>query len=344
MPGIGTDLALDLLTKAIKEKVVREPVPPSTRADLVVRVGGVLYVVEFKGNARSDTISGALAQLHDYLIEIPNAKLLLIVPKMGDLGAELCAKGNVNWLDLAGNASIEVPGLRVHIEGKKPQSKPIELGFNPFSRQASRVVHALLLEPQKPWNRADLSKTTSLTKGYVAKTVSALKDADLITEQRQTGQPLVLRVKTPQTLLDAWAERYRRPRPDVYGLLPTRDGFETIQRVHKLLTAVDTKYAFTGLAAAAAYTHFGSFRRVSLYAPEPLPASIIGELDVSLDKRGRNVVVTYDRAGIEVGAEKIEHLSYVSPILTYLDLLNEPERADEGRVEVERYIRERLWS
>lgn len=333
-----------LLEQATKQKVGVDKKPPDSAVDFIMTAAGTTFLIEAKGNARSSTVAGAIAQLDRYREYFADARPLIVVPKMGATGAELCARSGINWLDLSGNAVLDVPGLRVHIEGRTVKTATEASGFNPFSREASRVVHALLLDPRHDWTRERLASTTNLNKGTVTRTVGALLESGLIDESRAKGRSRPLSVVDPETLLDAWSERYRKPKPDIFGLLPTPDGFDTVRRIVDILASSKVEIAFTGLAAAASYTEFGSFRRTNLYAAEPLPEEALRRLHQASDPRGRNVIVTYDRAAFALGRQSVRGATYVSPVLAYLDLLYESERAAEARDELRPYIRRRFWS
>src|SRR5665213_2482897 len=101
---------------ALLEQATKQPVkignPRDSTVDFMMTSAGTTFLIEAKGSARSSTVAGAIAQLSQYRERFVDAKLLLMVPKMGAAGAELCARAGINWLDLSGNASLDVPGLR----------------------------------------------------------------------------------------------------------------------------------------------------------------------------------------------------------------------------------------
>jgi hypothetical protein len=337
------------------EDVVKMPVEEEKperydrhRIDALFRLGGKHIVVEVKSNARGETVSKAVAQLREYQSALyRDAHLLLVVPHMGDVGADICAREGVNWIDLRGNATIEMPMIRVYIRGRRdplqiaPYSEP-DSGVNPFSRKASRITHALLTAPEKPWRRSELEEIALLDKGYVSKIVSELIAHEYLKEQPKRARNAQLHVVNPLVLLDAWRENYKRERPVAWALIAARTGAETVQRFAGECARAEVGFAITGLGAAASYTDFGSFRRVDVYIEHPLPDDTVHRLNVGADERGRNVAIYVDPASTRIGVERRGDVHYASPVLTYLDLAHLPERSIEAADEMRRYL-EQQW-
>jgi hypothetical protein len=145
-------------------------------------------------------------------------------------------------------------------------------------------------------------------------------------------------------LLDAWAERYRPSQPSSWSLVAGHDGFETAEKVAKILNKHRVDYAITGLPAAAEYTNFGSFRRVDVYVAKPLADTVLLDLPMDLDSRGRNVFIHVDELATNIRNDYRSKRGtyYASPVRVYLDLAALPERADVAQEEVRTYLAE-LW-
>jgi hypothetical protein len=339
----GLPLAKELIEDAIREPAAIEDA--GGPADAVIRAGGRRFLVEMKSDSRSASVASAISHLEAYRASYVNGieELLpvLVVRHMGHAGADLCRQRGVNWLDFDGNADIEAPDLRIRIIGQRNRRRAQpQQGVNPFAAKASRVVHVLLLEPRKRWTRAELQSATDLDKGSISRTLGALQTGGYL--KPDSSARSVVTVSDPRTLLDAWAEHYRARPAAAYGLLSTRDGRQTEARVHEILDAHNATVLFGGLSAAAVYTNFGSFRRVRVYLEADLRRDIRDEINVSGDPRGRNVVLVVDDGGAKIGSETRSGRRYTSPILSYLDLQSEGERAEEAREELRRVI-EAKW-
>jgi hypothetical protein len=347
--GAVLDAARRKLEEAVRAPVDEEPLGRTDASiDALFRVGDRRLAVELKSNARSATVSQAVARLRKYREQLSSdVDLLLVVPRMGDVGAQICEREGVNWIDLRGNASIELPQIRVFIGGRRDDDAAFssysdaESGINPFSKKASRITHAFLLNPRVAWTRSDLQNVTGLDKGYVSKILAELVERRYL-EQSGKTRGAMLRVVDPIVLLDAWRERYKPERPAAWGLVASRNGEETVQRVTQEFSTARVQYALTGLAAAADYAEFGSFRRVDVYLADSLPKEVAALLNVGPDQRGRNVALYIDRTACTIGPQRRHGVTFASPVLTYMDLAHSPERSTEAAEEMRRYL-EHQW-
>jgi hypothetical protein len=317
----------------------------SAGPDLVIKAGGRKYAVALKKSGRSSSVAAAIFEVERSRKSLGHGLVpLLFVDRMSPNGAALCAEHGIDWLDADGNAEIALPELRVRIRGlRRSSATAAREGFNAFSRTASRVSHAMLLAPGRRWTRADLARETSLDKGSLSRIIGALGDERYVEVERH-GRVSVVTVTSWSTLLDAWAEHHRAPKPVAFGLISSRSGEQTLHDVERRLTERQVTVTFTGLPAAAYYARFGSFRRVRLYVPQSPSADVRRALNITDDARGRNVVVCVDdghaRIGRTVGTDGI---AYASPVLAYLDLQDEPERSAEAADSLRRYLRE-IWT
>jgi hypothetical protein len=346
--GLALQRARSVLESALERPVYINPRPaglsPEPDGEFVLE--GIRFLVEVKNDARSGSVARAIEQLQSYRAQDPNAHLMLIVPQMNDVGAELSKRARINWVDLHGNADIDENRLRIKIRGMRDDvagEYTESSGLNPFSHRASRIVQILLSDPKRLWNRSELQAASHLDKGFVSKIVAELVSQDYIAEESLSGRVRSIRVRKPMVLLDAWAERYRPVQPSSWSLLAVRDGFAAAAKVADIFTNHGVQYALTGLPAAAEYVAFGTFRRVDVYVAKPLPDAVLSELPMESDSRGRNVFVRVDELATLVGPQLRSGRCYASPELVYLDLAALPERAAEAREEMRIFL-EALWN
>jgi len=324
----------------------RANVPGKSRIDAEFTIGDTTFTVEIKRDARASSVAGAIAQLKAYRSKQPRARLMLVVPTMGEAGAEFARRERVNWVDLNGNADVHEDGLHIVVRGMRDTDARDEhssSGLNPFSQKASRLVEALLSNPKRPWTRGELHAITGLDQGFVSKIVTALLDERYVIEEPALGRLRNIRVERPMVLLDAWAERYRPIPPTSWSLVAARDGFSAAETIAKALAHHKIPYALTGLPAAAAYASFGSFRRVDIYVADATRLGKVNEFTLDSESRGRNIFFRIDDLATHLGTQKRNSLTYASPGLTYLDLAALPERASEARDEMRTYL-EHLWT
>ncbi len=310
--------------------------------DAVFRLGDTRFVVEVKSSARSDSVARAIAHVRNAASAVSNGVPLLVVPSMGETGAAICEQEGISWIDLNGNASISTDRFHIYVRGRRDRSPEIarEAGVNPFSKSASRVVHALLTNPRKNWRRSELESATELDKGYISKIVAALAEQGYIKEYSERRVRIV-NVRQPLVLLDAWRESYKPSRPQSWGLVAAHSGSEALHRVVKALARTDVDYAVSGLGAASHYAHFGSFRRVDVYVRGVPPDAVASELSLGTNERGRNIAFHGGFENAAIGLNRENAMCYASPILTYLDVSHLPERSEEASAEMRRYLVER---
>jgi hypothetical protein len=106
------------------------------------------FVVQIKNVDRFAMVAQVKHQLEGFA-EIP----LLIAPKITDAAADKCKELGLNFIDLAGNAYINEPGLFIFIKGQKQelhQNNPMNYfkGNKALTPTNLRMVFALLCNPE----------------------------------------------------------------------------------------------------------------------------------------------------------------------------------------------------
>lgn len=310
------------------------------RPDLTLEGGGHRFLVEYKSRGETATVAAAVRALTGYLEMIPEpyrGRLgyvpLVVVPAMGTTGEEICARAAVSWMDLAGNARVTAPGLRVWVEGRKNPVRQRRPRFNPYAPKASRIPRALLLEPARAWTQSDLVAHTELDKGLVSNVVRQLERDGHVVRGEVTG---VIGVADPNLLLDAWGEVYTFARHEVrYGTIAARSGPDLLRRLVEALADVPVRCAATGLAAAAQLAPFAEYRTVTCYVDDLPSTAVLGDLGFREGARGSNLWLTIPNdVGVFDGARVVAGVPCVSAVQCYLDLASQPERAPDAAREL----------
>jgi hypothetical protein len=335
------------------------------RSDLIVDAAGIRFIIETKASGAAAPVAAGLRALNAYRTALEGrdrgAHLnvpLLVVPFMGEVGQELCAEAGASWLDLAGNARIVAPGLRVWVDGRPNVAARRPSPVNPFAPRAARIPRCLLLAPERAWTQHALVEETGLDKGFVSKVVGALVGQELLAAERGrdgpakagAGSPRTLRVVDPDALLDAWREAYAFDKHDVHrGIVAARSGPELLDRLAARFGKSDGpagRYAATGLAAASRLAPYADFRTVTFYCEELPRPGVLADLGFQEAERGGNVwLVVPNDAGVFDGAAPVEGVPCVSAVQTYLDLFAHPERARDAAAELRaRCLSSRRWA
>ena len=265
----------------------------------------------------------------------PDAAFALICPALSDEAQAVCAQHHIDFIDLAGNVSINVPGKlyirqRVPVRGRIA-SRPA--GFlDPFAGKASRVLRVLLERPgawkltqvaeelEAEGQRNQLGKRKfSISLGSISKTLRSLQEQLLV---RRRGSQLIL--AEPERLLLRWAETYAaRSRGYLRGSLTLPNLFgndlgAVAQSLRK--EAPCASFAFTGAAAAAARAPLADLDVIEVFADTVAAARFFSMAPDSPSYAARlRVLQPYD-AGVFMYGQIVGELPLVSDLQIYLDL------------------------
>ena len=296
--------------------------------DLLARSEGRSFAVEVK---RSDDIP-QIDAAHRHLGRLgelqPGVVPVLAVPFMGPKAREFAASVGLSWLDLSGNADIRAPGLRLLVEGQPNRFASPGRPSTAFSDKAARLSRAMLVQPERWWRQHELAEVTGVSPGYVSKVVARLVEDDLLVLAPNGGG---VRPRSPELLLDAWAQVYDFRRHDIVRFHAVgRTGSGVAESLaQRLASTPDLKWAATGLTAAWRMARFADHRLVTFFVSRPL--SNPEDLALRPVDRGENawIVVPRDEA-VFYGAKEVAGVRCVHPVQVYLDLLGHPERAREA--------------
>jgi hypothetical protein len=125
----------------------------------------------------------------------------------------------------------------------------------------------------------------------------------------------------------------------ISGYIPARSGQSLLQHIRDSLGKEGIDYAVTGLGAAWQYTHFASFRTVTVYIDKFFSSGLLSDLDFSVSDVGANTMIASPNdPSIFWDTEEIDGIQCVHPIQAFLDLKGQPERAQEAMPELKKYI------
>jgi len=319
LPGLLAQLTLLHVTNA------RDGTP----ADRLLRLGPHLVAVVAKSSSRAAAVAQAA---HSAQIAAkhagPRAVPLVAVPFMGEVGAKVCREQKVSFVDLSGNAEINAPGLRVHVEGKPNRFVQRGRPLSVFAPKSSRIARLTLQDPKRSWRQAELAETGQLGAGYVSRICKRLEE-DRLVERTDEGE---IRPRDPNLMLEAWQAEYDIRRHDIrMGHVATQTGDELVRRLVEVVGELSIPYALTGLAAAWFLAPIAAYRLVTLYLREPPSDKLLHRLNWHQEKRGANLwLIRPNDEGVFHGVQAVGGAECVSPVQAYLDLRGLPERAEEA--------------
>jgi len=303
---------------------------PTLAADWIVDFEGLAFAVVSKGKGDAASVGQAIRVTQTAAKQCkPQALPLVVVPYMGDVGQQLCQEAGVCWLDLSGNALLQGrPGLRIQIEGKPNRFKSAGRPKNLFAPKSARIARCLLMQPQRAFTQRELAEVSGLDEGFTSRIVRGM-EAQALLQRNAIG---VVTASDPELMLEAWREAYDfNKHRIVRGHMATRSGMDAVKQIAGTMQRHQIRYAATGLAGAWCVNHFAGFRLASVYHDGLLNEDIRMELGFREEIRGANVwLVSPNDAGVFQGAEARDGIQCVHPVQLYLDLKNQPERAQEA--------------
>lgn len=241
---------------------------------------------------------------------------------------EICREEGVGYLDLAGNCYLNLDDLFVEkVVEKNPFPKPGRPS-SLFSPASSRILRALLEEPDRKWGLRELSATTQVSLGQTFKVCRRL-----LAEQYANKREKRLELIEPSKLLDAWREQYtlkKNAQTAYYSFERTPELL--LPRIAALAKENSWRYAITSFAAASIIAPFTRGVGVTTWYVENALAidAWVKALDLRPTESGANVILLtpYD-PGVFYRTREANNVRLVGNIQLYLDLYGDPARGKE---------------
>lgn len=128
---------------------------------------------------------------------------LLIAPSLSEVLVQHCRERGLSCVDLNGRHWIRAEGVLVDRQpSENRRYRPPLLPPDVFQPKSSRLVRALLSQPDHTWSQVELGERTGLSPGLVSRLVRQLVNEGFVTQDSRA-----LRVGRADALLDAWAAR-----------------------------------------------------------------------------------------------------------------------------------------
>ena len=293
---------------------------PTRRVDSEVELRGpsgtfgtmVIEVRRAFGPRDVDRLLGGLTRT---LRVVRPIAILIVAPWLSRRTRELLEAEGVNYLDLTGNARIQLdnPTLFIETHGAAKDPSPREkTKARVQGPKAGRFIR-LLADVAPPYGVRELAVASDLTPGYVSRLLDTLDDEALV---ERAGRGRVMSVDIPR-LLRRWAETYDVFRSNTSSrfLAPGGAG-DTLPR----LASLGSRVAVTGSFAAVRHSAIAAPALLVAYADDP--AGIAETLGLLPADEGANVVllrpfdlVVWERTTAEKG------VTFVSPSQIAVDCL-----------------------
>jgi hypothetical protein len=275
-PEIAPDLDLyrPALQKWMPKAEIRAAGKALARFDGTVTwktpAGPLRYLVEEKRHLRHQDVGVVVEQLNRRRADLPadhaDDRLLLLAPHVRPQQAAVLERAEIDYLDLAGNAHLQAPGLFVHVEGRQPPKKPMPPPGRP-QKGWIKTVMAILIRPEltnAPYRA--LADQADVALGTLAGCMNDLTARGLLLD-RKGGR----RVADRQALVALWVQAYiegLRPKLKERRLQVRAEAKQEIwTRLETVLRERAQPWALTGADAAERRTHFFRAQETEIYAP-----------------------------------------------------------------------------
>ncbi len=274
-----------------------------------------------------------------------DAAFAIISPVLSPQAQAYCIDAGIDFIDLAGNISINVPGKfvlqRTGLRSNdSAQTTDPAREVNVFSGRFSRVLRVLLQNP-RPWTLSEIAReleresssnpvvsqmatdrnsgnTFTISLGSISKALSTLEEQLWV---RRRGSSVLL--PEPKRLLVAWAAKYReryRPRLRNSVTYPNPYGRDLASVKNALASMSLGAFAFTGPAAATVRAPFIDLDTIDIYLPSPDQKQRLKSLaSQKTDGPSLRFLEPYD-LGVFMYAKEYEGIPTVSDVQAYLDL------------------------
>jgi len=197
---------------------------------------------------------------------IRHEKVLLLAPHVRAQQAATLERAGVDYLDLAGNAHLDRPGLFVHVEGRPPLKRETGAPTRP-QKGWVKTVMAILIRPEladAPYRA--IADQADVALGTVAGCFADLEKRRLL-HQRKTGREVADRHALVALWVQAYVEVLRPRLAERRFQVRATDKPTLWARLDEVLTRREQPWALTGADAALHRTQFFRAEDTEIYAP-----------------------------------------------------------------------------
>jgi hypothetical protein len=278
MARLATTRDLDLyrgtLQRWIPTVQLQAPAKPLAKFDAIAtwKAAGrhMRYLALERRHLRNQDVAVVAEQLNRARAALPlrhaDDRILVLAPFVRPQQGVVLERAQIDYVDLAGNAHLQVPGLFVHVEGRR-MAKQAAPAPGRVQKGWIRTALAILLEPElvnAPYRT--LAGHANVALGTVASCMNDLTRRALLVDGKR-GRTLV----DYEALVALWVQAYvegLRPGLELRRFQMRADDKQTVwTRLRTVLTARAQPWALTGADAAERRTHFFRAEETEIYSP-----------------------------------------------------------------------------
>jgi hypothetical protein len=328
-PTADLDLYRPALNQWMPKAEVRPPAGPLGRFDglLALRVAGkaVRYLIEEKRHFRHQDAAVVAEQLTRRRAALPRAhaddRILLLAPHVREQQAPVLERAGIDYIDLAGNAHLNAPGLFVHVQGRRPPKERLTAPARPHKGWVKTVM-ALLVRPDladAPYRV--LADEADVALGTAAKCMNDLTLRGLLRDQ-QGKRTLPNRLALVALWVQAYTEALRPTLIERRFHVRAGDKPQIWTRLQTVLGERGQGWALTGADAAGRRAHYFRAEETEIYAPVRLldDREVQKALIAQPAARGGNLLVIAPPGPLAIPTTEIDIVPTAPDLLAYAEL------------------------
>lgn len=337
------DLLLECLMKVPDVRNLNGSFPEADSADLEIEVQKNLdthcLIVAVRSNGQPRYAREAVAQL---LLKSSRSSEktwpVFAAPFISKSAADICLETGAGYIDLSGNCRLAFNGIFIERLGRPNRFLSKRYLRSLYQARSTRVLRALLFDPNLKWKLADLSTASGVSIGQVYNVKKALIDRDWA-EFEKNG----LRLTRPEQLLRDWGENYALGQDSLFDFHLTASPSAAESILADRLSKKGIRYALTAFSASARLAPPAETARTCVYIDTDMDrAADLLELGPAGPEPNITLIVPYDE-GVFFGTREFEGVCIVSPVQAYLDLVAFNERGKEAAESLFSQVIQQEW-
>lgn len=284
------------------------------------------FVVEIKARLTRAVLLLTMDKLAN---AYPGQQCMIITEYVNPVMAERLRDHEIAFIDLAGNAYVNLPPVFIYIKGNKPEETlPAQTRNRAFQGTGLKMIFALINNPalvNAPYR--DIAKTAKVALGTVGWVFKDLRDAGYLVDMGKRGK----RIKNKKQLIERWVTAY----PEVLKPKITRGHYTA--KDYDWWQNIDIREyknaCWGGEVAAAKMTRHLKPELITVYTPEP-PGKLLIRNKLKKDPAGEiEILDVFWNIDLFQAQEGL-----APPLLVYADLI---ATGDARNLETAKLIYER---
>ncbi len=283
-------------------------------------------VVEVKSNGEPRFVERSIYQLKNLTKIKKGIYPVFVAPYISERAREILKSENIGYIDLIGDVYLQFDSVlvdRISIAERKTEKR---LNRGIFASKATRILRAILNDPNKKWKITELANICRMSPAGVYFVVNQLEDKGYVSRDEDKSIKLI----DSNRLLKNWASNWtvEKSRSNAFFSF-ARSPEEIILKLAKATDELNLKYSFTGMAGASIISPFVRYNDVWVYISGDLN-EIVKKLDLRPTSSGANIRIfePFDD-GIFMDFREIRGINLVGKIQLFVDLFTYPGQGQE---------------